>query len=570
MSQLFFQTLRDTPSEARTPGYAYLLRAGFLRSLAGGASAAGQRDAAFLPLGEQVRTRVEDQVCAALGLIPAQMIALPRLRGLEAGETLPAGAVRVRFGERSGRDLVAEDSHAGVFLALAGGMIRSYRQLPLWLYEIWQPMGDDDRQTGGLLGARESRVLDLYGLLPAEAELDAAGERIGAALGGLSAAWNLGAVSVISAETDDHRPVAQKLVLPWDGGDVTVARCENCGYAAEQSLARVASGQSEPEEALPLEDVETPHCRTIAELAAFLGIPESRTAKVIFLVANSARDGDRFLFVVVRGDTALNEEKLKAALGLTTAGPATEAEIRQAGAEPGYGSPLGITGATVIVDRLAASSPNLVAGANRPGFHTRNVNCGRDFQTAVIADIALAQAGSPCPVCGSPLALEQGITLAETKRENAAGAASATYLDASGRSQPLLLATARVYLDRVLAATAEQYHDGQGLVWPPALAPYTVYLLTLGKGSAELSAAAARLYAELTAAGIAVLFDDRDERAGVKFNDADLIGLPFRVALGERGLQSGTAEVKRRSAAEVENVPIAELASHLAAALSGA
>ena len=309
----------------------------------------------------------------------------------------------MRFRDRAQREMAIEPGHEGAILTAAAGVIQSYRQLPVVLYETWQQFRGEERMVGGLLGARESRVADAYSLHADAAALDEGYGRIRAALAGAYAPCGVDACEAIAAEDASGHAVAHKLVYPVAGGEETVARCRACGYAADPTGARLSKAPPPAEEPLPMQDVETPACKTIAELASFLGIPPSRTAKAVFLVANLAGEGDRFVFAVVRGDTALNEAKLKAVLNAETIGPATEAEIRQAGAEPGYGSPVGLSGVTVVADDLAAHSPNLVAGANRPGYHALNVNHGRDYQATIVADIAMAQEGSPCPVCGSPL-----------------------------------------------------------------------------------------------------------------------------------------------------------------------
>lgn len=562
MSQLFIQTLREAPSEARTPGFQILVRAGLVRSLGGGC--------ALLPLGIQARQRIETTLCNVLQDVGAQPIAVPLVRSAEQAGVRDPETRHVRFRDRAQHEMVLESGHEASILTAATTVIQSYRQLPATLFEIWQQFRDAEQQVGGLLGAREGRVLDIYGLHADAISLTEGYRRMRAALTMAYAPCRVNARDVIAAEDAAGQAVAHKLIYPLPGGEETVARCDACGYAAEPAGARVSQEPPFAETPLPMHDVETPGCKTIAELADFLGIPTARTAKAVFLVAHNAGVGEHFVFAVVRGDTALNEAKLKAVLNAETVGPATEAEIRQAGAEPGYGSPVGLSGITIVVDQLVTRSPNLVAGANRPGYHTLNVNYGRDYQATLVADIAMAQDGSPCPNCGQPLALEQGVALAETWQpgDQLAHALAATYLDSEGRGRPLALSRYRIYLDRFLAAVAETHCDEHGLLWPRAIAPYHVYLMTLGKMSPEVTTAAERLYTELRQAGIAVLYDDRDERAGVKFNDADLIGAPLRVAVGERGLKSGMVEIKQRALPEIQLAPVVELTRYVTEALA--
>jgi prolyl-tRNA synthetase len=560
MSQLFFQTLREAPSEARTPGFQFLVRAGFIRGLGGGY--------AFLPLGIRARWKIEAALCDALSSAGGQPISVPVARSAEqAGAALlEAGSRPIRFRDRAQREMVIEAGHEGAVLATAEGVIQSYRQLPALLYETWQQLRGEDRLVGGLLGAREGRVVDAYSLHADAASLAVGYRNIRQAIAAACMAWIPDACEAIAGEDEAGAPTAHKLIYPAAGGEEMIARCRACGYAADPQGARLAAAAPAGEPPLPMQAVETPNCKTIAELASFLGIPAARTAKAVFLVANLAGGGDRFVFAIVRGDTALNEEKLKAVLNADALGPATEEEIRQAGAEPGYGSPVGLSGVLVVADTLAAHSPNLVAGANRAGYHALNVNHGRDYQATIVADIAMAQEGSPCPSCGAPLALESGVALAELWQagDRLARTLEATYLDGAGRAHPLALGRYRIYVDRLLAAVAEAHHDDHGILWPAAVAPYQVHLMTLGKAAPEVAAAADRLYAGLTEAGISVLYDDRDERAGVKFNDADLIGAPLRAAVGDRGLKAGTVEVKQRDQTEVRQVPMTELNAHVA------
>jgi prolyl-tRNA synthetase len=565
MSQLFFQTQREAPSEARTPGFQFLVRAGFVRSLGGGY--------AFLPLGIRARQRIEAAVCDVLSTAGGQPISVPLVRSAEQAAVALADADNrpIRFRDRAAREMIIEAGHEGAVLAAAEGVIQSYKQLPAVLYETWQQLRSEDRLAGGLLGAREGRVVDAYSLHADAVSLGEGYRRIRQTLTAACMTWDVDAYETIATEDPSGSPTSHKLVYPVAGGEETVARCPTCRYAADPQGARLAAAVPSDEALLPMQAVETPDCKTIAELASFLNIPTSRTAKAVFLVANSAGEGDRFVFAVVRGDTALNEQKVKTLLNADALGPATEEEIRQAGAEPGYGSPVGLSGVLVVADELAAHSPNLVAGANRTGYHALNVNHGRDYQATIVADIAMAQDGSPCPRCGAPLALASGVALTELWQtgDRLAQTLEATYLDGAGRAHPLVLGRYRVYVDRLLAALAEAHHDEHGILWPAPIAPYEVHLMTLGRATPEVTAAADRLYAALTGAGIGVLYDDRDERAGVKFNDADLIGAPLRVAVGDRGLKGGTVEVKRRDQAEVRLVPVDELNAYVVEMLTG-
>jgi len=560
VSELFFQTLREAPSEARLPGYQYLLRGGFVRVLFSGSHS-------FLPLGVQTRHRIEEIVRRALAGADGQEISLPQVQLAElwrATQVLRQDEARVpRFRDRGQREMVLGTSHEAAVLTTVSGIVQSYRHLPVLLYQAWQTFRDRDRTVGGLLGAREERVVDAYSLHADAANLGEVYARIQDALVGVFGECDVPVIQA-AADVDEGGVVtAHKLVFPLPGGEETIVRCRSCGYAADQNIASARKEPPAPEEMLPRRDVETPHCKTIAELADFLGIPAARTAKAVFMVAGFAGGKDRFVFAIVRGDTDLNEEKLRRVLKAETVGPATEAEIRAVGAEPGYGSPVGLEGVTVVVDELAAHSPNLVAGANRPGYHALNVNLGRDYQATIVADITQAKAGSRCPECGAPLEVVQGVEVAASSKIGDVGKVGATYLDRQGKAQPMIMGRYRFYTDRVVAAVVENHHDERGLLWPAAVAPYAVYLMTVGKVTPEVSAAAERVYAELNQTGISVLYDDRAGRAGVKFNDADLLGLPLRVVVGDRGLKQGIVELKRRDGGDVERVALEDLVSYV-------
>jgi prolyl-tRNA synthetase len=349
-------------------------------------------------------------------------------------------------------------------------------------------------------------------------------------------------------------------------GEDALLVCDACGFSANRQIATFRKVLPAKEELLPVEKVHTPDCKTIEELANFLGVPKSKTAKAVFMMATiseSETSSERFVFAIVRGDMEVNETKLANAVKARSLRPATEDEIRQVGAVPGYASPVGLKNAWVVVDDAVPESPNLVAGANEEGYHLRNVNYGHEYQAQVIADIAAAQEGDACPHCGSPLRLVRGVEVGNifklgTRFSDAMGC---YYLDAAGQSKPIIMGSYGIGSGRLLACVAEQHNDPNGLVWPITVAPYQVHLALLrgkaGQGNIESTEQVAeRLYADLQAARIEVLYDDRQESPGVKFNDADLIGLPIRLTVGERALQAGGIEFKRRDRTEKEVVPL--------------
>jgi prolyl-tRNA synthetase len=366
-------------------------------------------------------------------------------------------------------------------------------------------------------------------------------------------------------------------MLPHPAGEDTLIRCTGCGYAANVEKAAFRLSPVEPDEAQSLEEprpVATPDCETIADVAAFVGVPTSQTLKAVFYT----RDETELVFVVIRGDLEVNETKLCNLLGGGELQPATDEEIHAAGAEPGYASPVYLrvretrdgSGVLVVADRSIEAGNNFVAGANRPGYHLTGVNYPRDFAVTILADVAQAQAGHLCHHCDGVLAAETSIELGHcfklgTRYSEAVGA---TYLDKEGHERPIVMGSYGIGVGRLMAAIIETHHDDYGIAWPPSLAPFDVHLLTLGTDEAVHEQADA-VYAQLQEAGFEVLYDDREESAGVKFADADLIGCPMRVTVSRRSLKAGGIEMKARQAAERNIVPSDSLAEQIRRMLKG-
>jgi prolyl-tRNA synthetase len=346
-------------------------------------------------------------------------------------------------------------------------------------------------------------------------------------------------------------------------GEDTLVLCDACGYAANQQVAAIAVPPPDDEAPLPTEEVGTPGTDTIASLAALLQVPTSRTAKAAFFVTG---DG-RLVTAIVRGDFEVNETKLgNAARAIGGLRPATGDEIRAAGMEPGYGSPIGAHDTLVVVDALAAASPNLVAGANRPGTHLRNVNVGRDFTPDATADIASVRPADPCPTCSAPVRLAQGIEVGNIFKlgTDFTVALDATYLAEDGSRRHPVMGSYGIGLGRALACVVEAHHDEKGIAWPVAVAPYRAHLVAIGANrDPAVAAAAEELYATLTDAGVDVLYDDRDESPGVKFTDAELLGMPTIVTLSPRSLAAGGIEVTDRASGDRSVRPVDEVVAEL-------
>ncbi len=570
LSKLFGPTLREAPADAVIPSHRLLLRAGFIRPLAAGIFS-------YLPLGRRSLDKIEQIMRAEIDAIGGQEVTMPVVHPAEvwkeSGRWYEIGAEMGRFRDRAGREMVLAMTHEEAVADLVRREVRSYRQLPLLLYHIQTKWRDDPRPRAGLIRVREFTMLDSYSL-----DADAAGldSQYRAHYQAYFNIFHRCALEVRAVRSDVGMmggSMAHEFMYLTPIGEDTILICDGCGYAANRPIARFRKPAAPDEAPRPVEKVATPGITTIEDLAAFLDIPRSKTAKAVFLVATPGegeREVERFVVAVVRGDMELNENKLANMLRVRTLRPAREEEIRAIGAEPGYGSPIGVQGAVVVVDEAIPESPNLVAGANEPGYHLRNVNYGRDFRADLIADIAAADEGCACPECGWPMRAPRGVEVGNifklgTRYSEAMGC---TFLDAKGRSRPVVMGSYGIGSGRLLACIAEEHHDEHGLVWPVTVAPYQVHLVALGTPGAEPFAIAERLYGELGAAGFEVLYDDREASPGVKFMDADLIGLSLRLTVSERSLQQGGVEFKCRDQKERWVVPLDEAISQVQAALS--
>jgi prolyl-tRNA synthetase len=483
----------------------------------------------------------------------------------------------VRFADRTGRNMVLAMTHEEVVADLARSEVRSYRQLPLLLYQIQTKFRDDPRPRAGLIRGREFTMKDSYSLDADEAGLERQYRNHSRAYFRIFARCGLPQVMAVAADPGMMGGrMAHEFMYLTEIGEDTLVLCDQCGYAANRQAARFRKPAPVPEEARPIEKVATPGADTIAALAQMLGVPESRTAKVVLFTAAVPSSGGRettevLVMGLVRGDMGVNESKLAGAIRARRLVPATPVAIRAAGAVPGFASPMGVDrrGVRVVADDLVAVSPNLITGANEEGYHLRHVNVGRDFTPDVVADIAEADVGSPCPRCGNSVRLARGVEVGNIFQLGTryAEALGAMYIDADGQSRPIVMGSYGIGVGRLLACIAEAHHDERGLRWPVTVAPFDVHLVLLTGREPDVAARADKLYAALEAAGLEVLYDDREASAGVKFADADLVGVPLRVTVSGRSLQQGGVEVKRRDREEVQMLPIAEATAWLGVVL---
>jgi prolyl-tRNA synthetase len=543
-STLFLPTLRDAPADAEAASHQLLVRGGFIRQMGAGLWS-------FLPLGWRVHARIEQIIREEIDAIGGQEMRCPTLTPAELWETTGRIDVPILFHlkDGAGRPFVLSWTHEESMTFL-GQEIQSYKQLPQVWYHFSTKDRDEPRPRGGLLRLREFIMKDSYTFDADEAGLDAAFDRHAEAYARIFERCRLEAYLVQAESGTMGGKDSLGFLAPTGSGENELMRCENGDYFADAEAAR---GKPLPPE-LPRsldepEPVDTPGVTTIEELAALLGIAESATSKALPVVT-----GDRLVLALVRGDDRLSPEKLETIFQAAFR-PATEEEIRAAfGAGGGSLGPVGID-LEVIADE-ALREGQYVAGANEDGKHLRGVQAGRDYEPA-FADIRQAKEGDACPECGGTLHVQTAIEVGHIFKLGTfhSAAFGATFLDEDGQEKPLIMGSYGIGLARTMAAIVEQAHDEDGIVWPKSVAPYDVHLVVL-PGAEEIAEQAAEA---LSAAGLDVLLDDRDQRAGEKFADADLIGCPLRVTAGRKSLEDGRVDVRDRASGAEKRLDVADL-----------
>ncbi len=549
-SHLFGRTLRDAPSEAQTPGHQLMLRAAVARPLASGLYT-------WLPLGFRVARKVEQIIREEEDRVGAQELRLPVITPSEywkeTGRWDALEPVAFRTRDHGGHEYMIAYTHEELVMHHARTEIQSYRQLPVAVYHFQEKGRDEPRPRAGLLRAREFVMKDAYTLDKDMEGLDRSYWLQYEAYARSFERMGLKAISVESDTGNMGGDVAHEFQVLTEIGEDRVVLCTKCDYRANMEKATRRIDPERTERAVPPKPTEiaTPGIKTIADLAAFLKTPTVDLLKSLLFRLPSA---ERVL-VLLPGDRELNEPKLRKLLGVPDLTRAGDADFTALGAVAGSMGPVGLGTARIIVDTSVDGRP-YVTGANKPDTHLRDVVLGRDFD-GERADVHDVRETDACPRCGGALAIKRGVEVGNIFKFGPyyAEKMGATYLAEDGTRKPLMFGSYGIGIGRAVQTIIETSHDERGIVWPMSVAPFEAHVVALPVKDAAVREAAETVVSQLEAAGIEVLYDDRDESAGVKFADADLLGIPFRVTVSARGAKAGTIEVKARSREEVENVP---------------
>ncbi|PKB73169.1 MAG: proline--tRNA ligase [SAR202 cluster bacterium Io17-Chloro-G7] len=557
-THLVSKTLRTDPPEAETASHRLMLKAGMIQQVASGIYS-------YLPLAWRSIRKIENIIREEMDAAGGQELMMPTLQPMEiwehTGRRSAFGDNLFTLEDRRGRPMVLAPTHEEAVTSIVRSNVQSYRDLPVILYQIQTKFRDELRPRAGLVRVREFDMKDAYSFDADDDSLDRSYQAMAQAYRNIYRRCDL---PVLMAEADSGAiggKDSHEFILATPTGEDTVITCPGCGYTAnaEKAVAGLPEPKSEPSQAL--QEVSTPGIKTIASLAEFLNIPQEKTIKAVFYSAD-----DEVILASVRGDLEVNEVKLKNALHATGLRLATDEEVAGAGLVAGSASAVGLQGIKRIADPSITNGANFVVGANKPDTHLTGANYLRDFEADTLTDIALAQPGQLCLQCGHVLEATRGVEVGHIFKLGTffSEAMGALYLDDEGEQRPIIMGCYGIGVGRLLAAAVEQNHDEKGIHFPIPIAPYQVHLVGLNLSDEAVAAAADQLYAQLWGQGIETLYDDRtDQAAGVKLNDADLIGLPVRLVVSPRNLKNDVVEVKGRKDSESETVSTEELIPRL-------
>ena len=561
VSKLYAPTLREVPAEAEVVSHQLMLRAGFMRKAAGGIYT-------YLPLAWRVLKKIERIVREEMDAKGSQELLMPIVQPAEiwqeSGRWDVYGAEMFRLQDRHNRCFCLGPTHEEMVTTLIRGDVRSYRQLPLSVYQIQNKYRDERRPRFGLMRGREFIMKDAYSFDRDEAGLDKSYQDMYDAYTNIFARCGLNFRPVEADSGAIGGSGSHEFMVIADSGEAEIVFCTSCDYAANVEKAELFPLEAQEEAMLTKEEVVTPDCKTIADVCAYLKLPVDHSVKA---VAYNSEKG--LILCFVRGDHEVNEIKVINTCGVIDLEMATEEQLAAAGTVGGYMGPVGIDNKKVIVvvDATVMKMHNVCCGANKEGYHFINVNPGRDFTPTYVADIRLIQEGDPCPHCGGEVSKARGIEVGQVFKlfTKYSSALKATYLDENGKEQPMVMGCYGVGVSRTMAAAIEQNYDDNGIIWPIEIAPYHVLVVPVNTKDEASAAKAEEIYMQLKKVGLETVIDDRNERPGVKgyddfgrvkFKDADLIGYPLRVVVGPKTLTEGKLEVKIRKTGEIRYLPL--------------
>lgn len=552
VSKLYAPTLREVPAEAEVVSHQLMLRAGFMRKAAGGIYT-------YLPLAWRVLKKIERIVREEMDAKGSQELLMPIVQPAEiwqeSGRWDVYGAEMFRLQDRHNRCFCLGPTHEEMVTTLIRGDVRSYRQLPLSVYQIQNKYRDERRPRFGLMRGREFIMKDAYSFDRDEAGLDKSYQDMYDAYTNIFTRCGLNFRPVEADSGAIGGSGSHEFMVIADSGEAEIVFCTSCDYAANVEKAELFPLEAQEEAMLTKEEVVTPDCKTIADVCAYLKLPVDHSVKA---VAYNSEKG--LILCFVRGDHEVNEIKVINTCGVIDLEMATEEQLAAAGTVGGYMGPVGIDNKKVIVvvDATVMKMHNVCCGANKEGYHFINVNPGRDFTPTYVADIRLIQEGDPCPHCGGEVSKARGIEVGQVFKlfTKYSSALKAIYLDENGKEQPMVMGCYGVGVSRTMAAAIEQNYDDNGIIWPIEIAPYHVLVVPVNTKDEASAAKAEEIYMQLKKVGLETVIDDRNERPGVKFKDADLIGYPLRVVVGPKTLTEGKLEVKIRKTGEIRYLPL--------------
>lgn len=563
MSQMLGRRIKEDPKDAKTVSHKFLIRGGYIRPVSSGIYS-------LLPPAMRIIEKISNIIREEMNAIDGQEVLMPVVLPAdlwqESGRFSSVGQELLRFKDRNGKDMLLAMTHEEAIVHLVRSEVTSYKQLPLMAYQIQTKYRDEARPRAGLIRVREFTMKDAYSFHTSQESLEEYYERAHQAY--VNIYRRVGLKHVLSIKANSGMMggnVSHEFMSVADCGEDTLfVSPDGTSYKANREIA-VSAIKFERTPELPMEKVATPDSKTIEDVAAFLKVKPENTGKAVFYTDS---DG-RLIFVLIRGDFEVNETKLQNLLKIKELSFANDEQIRKAGAVPGYASPVGIdpAKAVIVVDRSIEGTSNLVVGANEAGYHYINFNYGRDLKDALVADIATVREGDPCPVTGEPLLMKRGIEVGNIFQLGTKYSApmKCDYLDKDGKSHPMIMGCYGIGVGRTMAALVEDSHDDYGPIWPMSVAPYQVEICAITPDRENVMEVADKLYRELGRLGVEVLFDDRGEKAGSMFSDADLLGIPLRAVISPKSIAGGAMEFKVRGSRDSELVPLEKAAEFLAA-----